>query len=193
MASLTGNRVPLITGALAVLLVAASVWPTATPEGAAIHAERTREEALEFYRGHRAVTLTAGDRILIGSEYADYIDGRRTDGAAGRPSAAARARSQAQFDALADEAREARSEVSRAWRFAVNPGDPVSSKFFAYAFFHNEAFAFALSLAFLVVAGRVSKRRGDRSSLRSSVFPRFSYRPSPRRGSRPRAIRRWRG
>ncbi|MDG2333681.1 MAG: rhomboid family intramembrane serine protease [Myxococcota bacterium] len=153
MASLTGNRVPLITGALAVLLVAASVWPTATPEGAAIHAERTREEALEFYRGHRAVTLTAGDRILIGSEYADYIDGRRTDGAAGRPSAAARARSQAQFDALADEAREARSEVSRAWRFAVNPGDPVSSKFFAYAFFHNEAFAFALSLAFLVVAG----------------------------------------
>ena len=153
MASLTGNRVPLITGALAALLVAALVWPTGVPEGAAIQAEVTREEALEFYRGHPAVTLTAGDRILIGSKYADSIDGRRDTDATVRVSASARARHQAQFDALADEAQEARSAVSRAWRFGVNPGDGVSSKFFAYAFFHDETIAFALSLAFLVVAG----------------------------------------
>ena len=155
MASSIGNRVPLITGILAALLVAGFVWPTSTPEGAVIQAERAREEALEFYRRHSEVSLTPRDRALIGSEYVESIDARRAAGDEERTksSARARARNQARFEALLDEALLARRGASRAWRFAVDPGDPVSSKFLGYAFFHGEPLAFAVSLAFLVVAG----------------------------------------
>jgi len=155
MASSTGNRLPIITLALAALIFAGFVWPGGGPEGAAVQAERTREEAQEFYRRHGDVTLSARDRALIGAEHVDFIDARREAPQARSRAASPRshARIQRQFDALAEAAFSARRAARPAWRFGVEPGDRVGSDFFAYAFFHDEAMALAITLIFLVVAG----------------------------------------
>ena len=155
MGSSSGNRLPLVTLLLAILMLAGFVLPAMGPEGADLASEFAREEAQEFFHRHPNVTLTARARELVGEKYVDQILGEE----ASRPDRRAvapprlRARRQQQFDVLTDKADQTRSAADSAWHYGVNAGDPVSRDFFAYGFFHSEVIAFAISLLFFLVAG----------------------------------------
>jgi membrane associated rhomboid family serine protease len=155
MGSSSGNRLPLVTLLVAILMLAGFVLPAMGPKGADLASEFAREEAQEFFHRHPNVTLTARARELVGEKYVDQILGEE----ASRPDRRAvgpprlRARRQQQFDVLTDKADQTRSAADSAWHYGVNAGDPVSRDFFAYGFFHSEVIAFAISLLFFLVAG----------------------------------------
>lgn len=151
----TGNRLPVVTLLLAVLMIAGFAVSGMAPAGASLEAERAREAAQEFYHRHPDVTLSERDRSLLGARYVEEILAAQ-EFKAGRRSTTPprrRARIQQQFDALATAAFRARQAADPAWRFGVNPGDRATRDFFAYGFFHDAVMGFVISLAFLLIAG----------------------------------------
>jgi len=143
-----------VTGLVAAFMIAGFVLPGAGPEQAAMEMERTQEAARDFYHRHPEVRLSPRDRALLGRQHVEVAEtGRGRGGSSRRLSPQALARRQGQFDALADAAFRARAESSAAWRHGVEPGDPVSRDFIAYAFLQESLIAFAIALIFFVIAG----------------------------------------
>lgn len=155
MGSSSGNRLPLVTLFVAILMLAGFVLPAGGPEGADLASEFAREEAQEFFHRHPDVTLTARARELLGAKYVDQILGDEASSPRRRAAVPPRlrARRQQQFDVLTDKADQTRSAADSAWHYGVNAGDRVSRDFFAYGFFHSEVITFAISLLFFLVAG----------------------------------------
>jgi membrane associated rhomboid family serine protease len=155
MGSSSGNRLPLVTLFVAILMLAGFVLPAGGPEGADLASEFAREEAQEFFHRHPDVTLTARARELLGAKYVDQILGDEASSPRRRAAVPPRlrARRQQQFDVLTDKADRTRSAADSAWHYGVNAGDRVSRDFFAYGFFHSEVITFAISLLFFLVAG----------------------------------------
>jgi membrane associated rhomboid family serine protease len=155
MGSSSGNRLPLVTLLVAILMLAGFVLPGVGPEGADLASEFAREEAQEFFHRHPNVTLTARARELVGEKYVDQVLGDEASrmGRRAVEPPRLRARRQQQFDVLTDKADQTRRAADSAWHYGVNAGDRVSRDFLAYGFFHAEVITFAISLLFFLVAG----------------------------------------
>ncbi len=155
MSRSTGQRLPIVTLLVAAALFAAFVLPARAPDGAVVAAEETREAAQAFYLRHPGVSLTARDRALLGTRFVDHValeEAADRDSAVRQPRVL-RERIQGQFDWLSEAGFRARAKVSPAWAHGVEPGDRVNRDFLGYAFLYDEVIAFAIALAFLLVAG----------------------------------------
>ena len=85
MGSSSGNRLPLVTLLVAILIFAGFALPGMGPEGADLGADLARQEAQEFFHRHPGVSLSARDRALVGSKYVDRVLADEASRPGGRP------------------------------------------------------------------------------------------------------------
>ncbi len=107
-----------------------------------------------FYERNPEVELNGRSRSLLGAEFVDRV---QSEHAANHDkpvfSQRMRARTQAKFDAVVDDALTARMVEDPAWSEGITGPNVPATRYLTYALFHAGWLAFAVTLVFLLIAG----------------------------------------